>query len=83
MISEGIRSGVNWMREKSTDSVFANSFAASVFATPGTPSISTWPSAMIAAMSRSIICSCPTMIFPISLLMPFTASCSRLRSILF
>ena len=33
--SEGIRSGVNWMREKRSDVACANERAASVFARPG------------------------------------------------
>ena len=33
--SDGIRSGVNWMREKSIDVTCANERAISVFASPG------------------------------------------------
>jgi len=33
--SEGIRSGVNWMRENSSDVACANERAISVFASPG------------------------------------------------
>ena len=33
--SEGIRSGVNWMREKSIDATWANERAIRVFARPG------------------------------------------------
>ncbi len=38
VMSEGIRSGVNWMREKLRDSVLASVLMSSVFARPGTPS---------------------------------------------
>jgi len=39
--SDGIRSGVNRIREKSTEITFESNLAVRVFATPGTPSIST------------------------------------------
>ena len=39
-ISLGIKSGVNWILLKSTAMVLASIFAVTVFATPGTPSIS-------------------------------------------
>ena len=38
-------SGVNWMREKRHSMVEARVLIASVLASPGTPSSSTWPSA--------------------------------------
>ena len=37
-MSAGIRSGVNWMREKSSDRHFASVEIINVFARPGTPS---------------------------------------------
>ncbi len=43
--SPGIRSGVNWMRFVSSDIAAARLRTSSVFATPGTPSSSTWPCA--------------------------------------
>src|SRR3954466_2411354 len=43
MTSDGIRSGVNWMRLKSRSRDAARALTNSVLATPGTPSRSTWP----------------------------------------
>src|SRR5207302_7810843 len=43
--SDGIRSGVNWMRVKPMLVTWANARAISVFASPGKSSIRTWPSA--------------------------------------
>ena len=44
VMSAGMRSGVNWMRENSQPSTCASVRTSSVFATPGTPSISAcWP----------------------------------------
>ena len=80
--SLGIRSGVNCMREKGVSIDFEINFAISVFATPGTPSMSTWPLASMAAMSCSTIADCPTMTFPISDFICSTASLSRVRSVL-
>ncbi len=37
-MSAGIKSGVNWMREKSRSSVLANVRTSSVLPSPGTPS---------------------------------------------
>ena len=45
-------SGVNWMRRNSSPSARASAAASSVFATPGTPSSSTWPPSETAASSR-------------------------------
>src|SRR5690606_17089677 len=78
--SEGIRSGVNCMREKSTDMTLDISLAVSVFATPGTPSIRTWPSASNAVISNVIICSWPMLILPISSRIFSTLACRAERS---
>ena len=43
MMSDGIRSGVNWIRRKSISSVLASVLAMSVLPRPGTPSIRTCP----------------------------------------
>jgi len=80
-ISLGIKSGVNWMRLKSTAIVLANSFAVTVFATPGTPSINEWPSLKIETMSISSMFSCPTITLPSSAFIFLTASCNSSRSI--
>ena len=42
-MSPGIRSGVNWMRPKSSPSTRAKHCARKVFAVPGGPSSRTWP----------------------------------------
>ena len=65
-ISDGIRSGVNCILLKPISIVFAKSFAVTVFATPGTPSIITCPLASSAARRCSTIDSCPTITFAIS-----------------
>ena len=52
-MSAGSRSGVNWMRRAEQPSAVANAFTSVVFATPGTPSSSTWPR----ASSETIIIS--------------------------
>jgi hypothetical protein len=60
-MSEGSRSGVNWMRSNWRPRELASAFAMVVFATPGTPSRRTWPPAMRQAsmsLSSSVL---PTM----------------------
>ena len=59
-LSEGTRSGVNWIREKVPPTTRARVWAASVFATPGTPSRRQCPSAIRAVSRRSTSRSCPT-----------------------
>src|SRR5690554_912701 len=58
--SAGIRSGVNWMRCIDIDVTWASERASSVFARPGTSSISTWPSASYPASTSSITERLPT-----------------------
>ena len=53
-MSAGIRSGVNWMRLNSQPSTRASVRTSSVFATPGTPSMSAWWPVKIAMSARSI-----------------------------
>jgi hypothetical protein len=60
-MSDGTRSGVNWMREKLPPTAVARVCAASVLATPGTPSSRQCPSASSAVKRRSTSRSCPTM----------------------
>ena len=60
--SLGIKSGVNCTREKRASISRASSRAVSVFATPGTPSISTCPPATMLVSSRSTASVCPTTI---------------------
>ena len=51
VMSPGIRSGVNWMRLKSSDRQRAKTRARSVLAVPGSPSSSACPSARSATRS--------------------------------
>ncbi len=48
VMSAGIRSGVNWMRLKSSDSASASVRISSVLARPGTPTSRQWPRANMA-----------------------------------
>src|SRR5579885_1873608 len=64
VISEGSRSGVNWMRWNEQPSDFASDFASVVLPMPGTSSNSTCPSQSKATISRSITASLPTMTRP-------------------
>ena len=43
VMSDGIRSGVNWMRLKTSPSVWASVRTSSVLAVPGRPVIRQWP----------------------------------------
>src|SRR6266540_1157306 len=61
MMSEGTRSGVNWIREKVPPATVASVSAASVLAMPGTPSSRQWPLASRPTIMRSTISSWPTM----------------------
>ena len=58
--SLGMRSGVNCMRENRASMSRDTSRASKVFATPGTPSNSTCPSAMIDVRTMSTALVCPT-----------------------
>src|SRR5918992_1175732 len=58
--SAGTRSGVNWIRRNEPPRTSASVRTVSVFASPGTPSSSTWPPASSATSSRSSIASWPT-----------------------
>ena len=60
-MSEGTRSGVNWMRENVPPTTVAKLRTASVLATPGTPSSRMWPLASRPTISCSTMCSWPTM----------------------
>ena len=65
-MSPGIRSGVNCTRLVSTDSAAARVRTSSVFAVPGTPSISTWPPQSSATSRPETAASCPTTALPTS-----------------
>ena len=60
VMSLGIRSGVNWMRLKSSESDCASECTISVLASPGTPSRMQWPRAKTAIRSCSTTSSWPT-----------------------
>jgi hypothetical protein len=66
MMSAGIRSGVNWIRENSRLTAWASERTRYVFPNPGTPSSSTLPPTNSAVSTPSTISSCPTMALPIS-----------------
>ena len=74
VMSEGIRSGVNWMRLKSAPTMRASVFTSKVLAVPGTPSKSACPSAKSATSTCSTTASCPTMTLLSSVLMCSTVA---------
>src|SRR5579885_3484184 len=82
VISEGSRSGVNWMRWNEQPSDFASDFASVVLPMPGTSSNSTCPSQSKATISRSITASLPTMTRPTFWRTVRAASCTcRISSV--
>ena len=54
VMSDGIRSGVNWIRLKPTSRILAIELTINVLASPGTPTSRTWPRVKIAARICSI-----------------------------
>ena len=68
VMSEGIMSGVNWMRRNERLRIFATVLTSKVFASPGTPTSSTWPRANRPVRSCSTTSSWPTMTLAISAL---------------
>src|SRR5580704_15626631 len=72
-MSEGSRSGVNWMRVKRASRAAASVRAIRVLAVPGTPSRSTCPAQRTAMYRPSITWICPTTARPI-------VSCNAERS---
>ena len=63
-MSEGIRSGVNWMRRASRPSTVPMVSTSFVLARPGTPTKSAWPPERIVISAYSTTCSCPKMTVP-------------------
>src|SRR5262245_44073497 len=61
VMSDGIRSGVNWMRLNDSDRHFDSVLIISVLARPGTPSSMQWPRLNSAMSSSSMTSSWPTM----------------------
>ena len=66
VISAGMRSGVNWMREKGRSSTFDSTRTRWVLPRPGTPSSSTLPPATTARSRCSTTSSWPIISFAIS-----------------
>ena len=66
VMSEGIRSGVNWMRLKERLEISATVLTSSVLASPGTPTSSTCPRANSPISSSSTTLSWPMITLPIS-----------------
>ena len=60
VMSEGIRSGVNWMRLKPTSRILASELTINVLARPGTPTSRTWPRVKMAARICSMTSRWPT-----------------------
>src|SRR5438309_4732645 len=69
VMSEGIRSGVNWMRLKPRWRVWARLLTISVFARPGTPTSRAWLRVKMEMRISSMTFSWPMMTLPSSLLM--------------
>ena len=69
VMSEGIRSGVNWMRLKDRDRHWARLLTSRVLARPGTPTSRQWPRAKMEISTWSITSSMPTMVLCSSALM--------------
>src|SRR5262245_40512471 len=61
VMSEGIRSGVNWMRLKATSRIWLIELTMSVLARPGTPTSRQWPRVKTAARICSRTSAWPTM----------------------
>ena len=78
VISDGIRSGVNWMRLNDKSSASASDRISSVLASPGTPVSNACSPQNNARITSSITASCPTIAFLSSCLSAavLPASCS-------
>ena len=63
VMSEGIRSGVNWMRLKLMSRIRASVLTINVLARPGTPTSRQWPRVKMAAKICSITSLWPMMTF--------------------
>ncbi len=60
-MSDGIRSGVNWMRLNDTSRIWLIELTMSVLARPGTPTSRQWPRVKMAARICSMTSVWPTM----------------------
>ena len=74
VMSEGIRSGVNWIRRNERLRICATVLTSSVLASPGTPTSSTCPRAKRPIRSCSTTSSWPMMTLPISARSPWYSS---------
>ena len=63
VMSEGIKSGVNWMRRNDICSVSASVEISSVFARPGTPTSSAWLRVKMAMRISCTTSAWPTITF--------------------
>ena len=63
VMSEGIRSGVNWMRLKGMSRILARVLTIRVLASPGTPTSRQWPRVKMAAKICSMTSVWPTITF--------------------
>ena len=68
VMSAGIRSGVNWIRLKSSASELASVRTSNVLPSPGTPSSSAWPPTNRQVRTPWMISSWPTITLEISAL---------------
>ena len=66
VMSDGIRSGVNWMRANFRSSTSAIVRTSSVFARPGTPTMRLLPPANSVSITCSMTAACPMMTLPSS-----------------
>jgi hypothetical protein len=66
VMSDGMRSGVNWMRLNVRFRILLSVEIISVFASPGTPISRLWPRQNNAMNNWSTTSSCPTITLPIS-----------------
>ncbi len=66
VMSEGIMSGVNWIRRNERLRIFETVLTSKVLASPGTPTSRTCPLANSPVRSSSTTSSWPTMTLPIS-----------------
>jgi hypothetical protein len=77
-MSEGIRSGVNWMRRASSPSTIPMVSTSLVLARPGRPTSNAWPPDRTVMSACSTTSSCPKMTLPIAALA--AATCAPVAS---
>ncbi len=77
-MSEGSRSGVNWMRRNSSPMTWARERAIKVLASPGKSSMRTWPLARTPTSRRFRVSRLPTITFSTSVRMASLAAATSL-----